>query len=81
MEPDDIEEAIEQILRRRGYHGVVRADLPLGAGGLGLDSIAIVEVLLACEERFGVVIAAELLAGEPLTLGRLADSLRALSAP
>ena len=55
-------------------HAVVkiREDMPLGQGGLALDSIAIVEVLLACEERFGIVIATELLAGEPLTVARLA---------
>lgn len=42
----------------------------LGAEGLGLDSIAIAEVLLGFEERFGIP-AAELLEGEPVTFGRL----------
>jgi acyl carrier protein len=55
------------------------AELPLGAGGLGLDSIAAVELLLACERRFGVPLAADLLAGPPLTVGRLVAHLR--SAP
>jgi acyl carrier protein len=61
--------AIEELLRR----AELDPSLPLGAGGLGLDSIAIAELLLACEERFGITIAAELLAGEPLTVGRLAE--------
>lgn len=46
-------------------------DLPLGPGGLGLDSIALAELLLECEARFGLATAAELLAGPPLTVGRL----------
>jgi acyl carrier protein len=38
---------------------------------IGLDSISIVEFLLACEDRFGVPIA-PLLDGQPVTLGRVA---------
>jgi hypothetical protein len=52
-------------------------DLPLGAGGLGLDSIALAELVLECEERFGLASAAEILAGPPLTVGGLAAALRA----
>jgi len=74
---NDISEAIETILRKRGYAGEVSPDLPLGAGGLGLDSIAMAEVLLACEAQFGIVIAADLLAGEPLTFGRLVERVQA----
>ena len=55
------------------------ADLRLGAGGLGLDSIAMVELLLDGERRFGIS-AAELLAGPPLTVGLLlAHALDAVS--
>jgi acyl carrier protein len=68
--------AIVEILRGRGYTGEIGGDLPLGTGGLALDSIAIVEVLLACEERFGIVIATELLAGKPLTVARLAGRMQ-----
>jgi acyl carrier protein len=53
-------------------------DLPLGAGGLGLDSIALAELLLECEARFGLATAAELLAGPPLTVGRLVAHVRAV---
>lgn len=45
-------------------------DVPLGEGGLGLDSIALLELILACEERFGLPPSPELLAA-PLTVGRL----------
>ena len=53
-------------------------DVPLGAGGLGLDSIALAELLLECEARFGLATAAELLAGPPLTVGRLVAHVRAV---
>ncbi|HEV7923450.1 MAG TPA: phosphopantetheine-binding protein [Thermoanaerobaculia bacterium] len=72
----DLEAALHHILRKRGYAGTLDATLPLGAGGLGLDSIAIVEVLLACEEQFGISVAAELLDGQPLTVGRLLGRIR-----
>jgi acyl carrier protein len=45
-------------------------DTHLGSEGLGLDSIEIVEVLLACEDRYGAG-AAELLEATPLTFGRV----------
>ena len=46
-------------------------DLLLGTGGLGLDSVAVVELLISCEERFGVALAATLLDGPPLDVGTL----------
>lgn len=76
---DRITAAIAEILRARGRDAVT-ADTLLGEGGLALDSIAIVEVLLECEERFGVSMAAELLAGEPLTVSRIAAHVAALQA-
>lgn len=48
-----------------------RSEVALGADGLGLDSIAIAEVLLQCEEQFGVD-ALALLQEQPLTLRCLA---------
>jgi acyl carrier protein len=51
--------------------------LPLGAGGLGLDSIALVELLLECEERFRLPPALSLLEGPPLTIGLLVAHARA----
>lgn len=67
--------AIERILQRFSNHASLDPALPLGANGLSLDSIAIVEVLMACEEQFAVTIAADLLAGEPLTVGRLVSAV------
>jgi acyl carrier protein len=45
--------------------------LPLGPEGAGLDSVAIVELLLACEESLGLPFSADLLDRGPLTVGRL----------
>lgn len=47
----------------------------LGGGGLGLDSIAIAEVLIACEERFGIDVAD--LLGEPITIARIVERVEA----
>jgi acyl carrier protein len=48
----------------------------LGTGGLGLDSIEIVELVLECEERSGRTRAAqELLEAGPVTIGRLIECL------
>lgn len=80
-----IEEAVLDLVRARAPRARERGDLPgdlrLGAGGLGLDSIALVELLLECEERFGVPVAAELLEGPVLTLGGLIAHLRAAHRP
>jgi acyl carrier protein len=48
-------------------------DERLGAGGLGLDSIEIVELVLACQSRAGLHAdrAEELLDSGPLTVGGL----------
>jgi acyl carrier protein len=53
--------------------------LLLGAGGLGLDSIALVELLLDYEERFHLPPSLPLLDGPPLTIGALADHARSLA--
>lgn len=74
----EIEGALADLLRSRSPlagSGPLSHDLRLGAGGLGLDSIAMVELLLDCEERFGVR-AAELLEGAPLTVGILLARVR-----
>jgi acyl carrier protein len=76
MQGDQIEAGVHAILRARNRHVELRPGLPLGADGVGLDSIALVEVLLECEETFGIVIAAEVLAGAPLTVGSLIEQLQ-----
>jgi acyl carrier protein len=73
---DEVARRVEQILRQRGITGNMDRALPLGAEGLALDSIAIAELLLTCEEHFGVVFAADALAGEPLTIARLIEHVQ-----
>ncbi len=55
-------------------------DLSLTGEGLGLDSVKLVELLFACEARFGVHLPLEPVAGEELTVGslvrRIADARR-----
>jgi acyl carrier protein len=77
----------EETVIAQGLHELLRAraplvqeprdDLPIGAEGVGLDSIAVVELLLECGERFGVPAPVELLAEGPLTFGALVARLRA----
>jgi acyl carrier protein len=73
-----IDSIVQDIVRSRASRIVANGELPgdaaLGAEGLGLDSIAIAEVLLDCESRFGVSVIA-LLEEEPLTLTRLVAHL------
>lgn len=59
--------------------GELSKDVSLGEAGLGLDSVEIVELVLECGERAGVAgyDADDLLASEPVTLGRLVDHLAA----
>jgi acyl carrier protein len=53
-------------------------DVPLGEDGLGLDSVEVVEALLACEDRIGVDAGDALVKVSPLTIGRVADHLALL---
>ncbi len=46
-------------------------DLPITGGGIGLDSVKLVELLCACEDRFSVRLQLEALADETLTVGAL----------
>lgn len=46
-------------------------DRILGSGGIGLDSIQIVELLLAFEQRWGIPFPASLLETPPLTVGKI----------
>jgi len=80
MSPGVVESAVLDLLRSRAPlargHAELSEDLRLGAGGLGLDSISLVELLLECERRFGLRGVAELLEGPPLTVGILIAHLR-----
>ena len=83
--PMDIEETVRDLVRSRAplarAHAGLADELRLGPGGLGMDSIALVELLLDCEKRFGIRSGswnpAEFLEGPPLTVGRLVAHLRA----
>jgi acyl carrier protein len=54
----------------------LRDDASLGEDGLGLDSVEVVEVLLACEEVFGRPVTEELFTNAPLTIALVADHFR-----
>ena len=53
--------------------GQIEEAVSLGEDGLGLDSIEIVEILLACEERCGGRTTEALLASGPVSFGRVVD--------
>jgi acyl carrier protein len=82
---ETVETAVRELLRSRAplrSPMELSADLPLGPGGLGLDSIALVELLLDGERRFGIpAMAMGLLDGAPLTVGRLVAGVLAHLAP
>ncbi len=73
-------DSLREILRRRVPRAAELRDLPdeleLGEGGLGLDSIGLVELLLACGEHFGLPPPLSLLDGPPLTVGLLAEHVQ-----
>lgn len=54
------------------------ATTPLGERGYGLDSVALLEVILSCEEAFGVTLdsVSDLAVAGRLTLGDLAEAIR-----
>jgi acyl carrier protein len=73
---DTITRGVHRILGARERGVALHDDLPLGPNGLGLDSIALVEVVLECEEAFGVTIAPEVLALPNVTIGQLVGQIR-----
>jgi acyl carrier protein len=49
------------------------AETPLSEGGFSLDSLGLIELLMACEDRFGIALdASELLPQQLSTVGTLA---------
>lgn len=56
--------------------GELRDNLDLGPAGFGLDSIALTELLIACEDHFGGRFPPALFDEGPLTVGRLAAHIR-----
>jgi acyl carrier protein len=72
--PEEIRQIVAGHLPRGAAARVLTDDLPLGDDGAGLDSIAIVELLIDCEDRFGVRISEDFLAG-PVSVGSLIDAV------
>ena len=68
-------EQVRRLLRRHAPAATtdmpLADDLALAEDGLGLDSVGLVELLLACEDVFGAGFAATVLADAPLTVGKL----------
>lgn len=58
---------------QRFADGELTDDVSLGEEGLGLDSVEVVEVVMACEELFGRVATPTLFETAPLTIERMAD--------
>lgn len=55
----------------------VGADTPLGEGGFWLDSVEMLDLLVACEEEFGLVLDDAALAVSALTsIGSLIEAVR-----
>lgn len=74
-----IDTIVHDIVRTRTSRAIpneeLTPDAALGSDGLGLDSISIAEVLLDCQQRFGVSVTG-LLECEPLTLRKLVEHLQ-----
>ena len=73
-----VKDAVDSLWPARFGDGApLQEDEPLGDGGLGLDSIEIVELVLACLSRAGLPAsrADALLEAGPLTIGSLIDHL------
>lgn len=68
-----IREIIEDAWPHRFADGNLPNDVSLGEAGLGLDSVEVVEVVTACEDRFGRTAAPTLFDETPLTIDRVAD--------
>lgn len=72
---NDIEKTVRALIAKRtgttGGRRPLDDGLALTSGGAGLDSIALVELLLDVERELGVGGSVELLEGPPITVGRL----------
>jgi acyl carrier protein len=69
-------DALESLWPGRFEPEALTDDAELGSDGIGLDSIEIVELLLACDEALGNgVQAEELLEAGPIRIGTLIEHL------
>ena len=78
--PTDIEARILALVRRSvpsGWRGRdIAPETPLYQEGVALDSLAMIEVLLAVQEEFGIELDKEYMDGGDYTLASLADGVR-----
>jgi acyl carrier protein len=51
----------------------LRDDVSLGEDGLGLDSVEVVELIFACEDRWGRRVSEQLFTSPALTIERLSQ--------
>jgi acyl carrier protein len=82
MNEPGLPDRIVDVLRQSALHGSSRPislDQPLGAGGIGLNSLGLLEFTLALEETFGVRLPDEVwAAGNRLTLQSIAAQIEAI---
>lgn len=75
------EEDVRQVVLRHlgGGAGLdhLPADLPLGETGAGLDSIALIEMLIDCESAFGVPLVDALLQEGTVTVAAITAAIAA----
>ena len=75
------EKDVRQVVLRHLGAGVgldnLPADLPLGETGAGLDSIALIEMLLDCEAAFGVPLVDSVLKDGTVTVATIAATIAA----
>jgi acyl carrier protein len=82
MEGHPVLDDVRTIIARVAGHDRTPADpgpaTPLGEHGYGLDSAALLEVILSCEEAFDVTLdsVSDLAVAGRLTLGDLAEAIR-----
>ena len=79
----EIDERVVQVVRRRTGlpASEVHAGLRLADPALGLDSVALLELVLECERVCGCRLGAEVLQRGPLTVGELSLAIRGAVEP
>ena len=66
-----VRELVREFAPGTGATDPLPDELRLASGGLGFDSVRVVELLLECETRFRVSIPSDLLESDALTIGKL----------
>lgn len=69
---ETIRELIVGLWPSRFTPDALREDVALGEYGLGLDSLEVVQVIFACEDRWGMRASEGLFTAPPLTIERVA---------